>query len=268
MSETVEKPKNIVETVCKECVWAEYEGKTQVDCKLGRLAKFRTQGTLVAEVYDDDKEFFVIENRVCNACRNSNWAAKTLYDYTGPESTNELYLVTKLGEEIRIKQDVFVHITTDSTYGQIRDILLQLEPHKDFIENLIVLLNGETTSPSEIRPLLSGFNWSIKKVCELNATLERAVSIFLGKTNTLFYTVVFPGQTLPENLLEKVDYAINSGLKVFNYVVVEEDSYCCQTILHQMWSKNIKEEIDKIAIEKKCKPVITLEELDVDYLCV
>lgn len=267
MSEITEKPKNIVETVCKECVWAQYKGNTQVDCELGRLDRFRAQGTSVAEVYDDDKEFFVIENRVCNSCRDSNWAAKILYNYKDAADP-KLFLLVEVIDETRIQQDIFVHVTSNSTYAQIRDILLQLEQHKIFIGNLIVLLNGETLSPSEIRPLLSEFNWSIKKVCEPNATLERAINIFLGKTSTLFYTVVFPGQKLPENLLEKIDYAVNSSLKVFNYVTIEEGSYSCQTILHKMWSKNIKEEIDKIAIEQNCHPVITLEELEADYLCV
>ena len=43
------------ETSCKECLFAKYEGITQVDCELGKIDMYRKHGTEVAEVYDEYK---------------------------------------------------------------------------------------------------------------------------------------------------------------------------------------------------------------------
>ena len=35
---------NDLTTACKSCVFANYIGKTQIDCKLGRIKKYREKG--------------------------------------------------------------------------------------------------------------------------------------------------------------------------------------------------------------------------------
>ena len=56
------------QTNCKDCVFAEYEGITQVSCQADRLKFF---GDTV-EAYDNDKEFYVI-NDVCTYYRPPSW---------------------------------------------------------------------------------------------------------------------------------------------------------------------------------------------------
>jgi len=56
-------------TSCKDCIFAEYEGITQVSCKKNMLDKY----TQVIEAYDEDKEFFVIFNRKCPNYRPQKW---------------------------------------------------------------------------------------------------------------------------------------------------------------------------------------------------
>ena len=54
----------IVTTSCCDCVFAEYVGDTQTDCSMGRLEKFRKNGTTVLEAHNEDKEFYVVERFV------------------------------------------------------------------------------------------------------------------------------------------------------------------------------------------------------------
>jgi len=56
-----------IRTNCKECVFAIYDGKTQVGCTHNRIEKFKPN---IIEAYDDDKEFYVINN-LCNFYRNA-----------------------------------------------------------------------------------------------------------------------------------------------------------------------------------------------------
>ena len=62
MSNTI----NPIHTVCKNCVFSEYEKNTQVSCFLGMIEKYREQDpSCILEVYDQDKEFYVINKRKC-----------------------------------------------------------------------------------------------------------------------------------------------------------------------------------------------------------
>lgn len=57
--------KNLLNTSCKECVLAIYDGNTQTGCVADRTEKFKDD---VIEAYDDEKEFYVIK-RLCNFYR-------------------------------------------------------------------------------------------------------------------------------------------------------------------------------------------------------
>lgn len=58
-------------TSCKKCHYAIYDGKTQTGCQMNRLDKWREK-TNVIEAYDEEKEFYVIQNRNCNAYNEWN----------------------------------------------------------------------------------------------------------------------------------------------------------------------------------------------------
>lgn len=58
-------------TSCRDCVFAEYNGKSQSGCEFNRLETFQAQGRLV-EAHDDFKEFNVI-NGFCNYHRSPSW---------------------------------------------------------------------------------------------------------------------------------------------------------------------------------------------------
>jgi hypothetical protein len=63
----------VVNTSCKDCVFAEYEDITQVGCNANNiLEKYREAGN-VLDAYDDEKEFCVIPGIVCPYYRNVKW---------------------------------------------------------------------------------------------------------------------------------------------------------------------------------------------------
>jgi hypothetical protein len=63
------RPDATKETSCKNCIFAIYDGKTQIGCEDNRIEKF---GDEVIEVYDDSREFYVIK-RLCNLYRPQTW---------------------------------------------------------------------------------------------------------------------------------------------------------------------------------------------------
>lgn len=69
-----DKKISIVHTPCKECVFAIYdEQNTQKACKANMLDKFKSLGYEILDVYDNEKEFFVINNKKCMFMRSDTW---------------------------------------------------------------------------------------------------------------------------------------------------------------------------------------------------
>ena len=58
-------------TSCKECMFAIYEGDTQVGCSADRLPILRKNNTVI-EAYDKDREFYVADC-FCNYFRPPKW---------------------------------------------------------------------------------------------------------------------------------------------------------------------------------------------------
>jgi hypothetical protein len=58
---------------CKPCVFAQWDGKTQIGCRAGMLDKLKDNGAEIIEVYDTETESYVIKNRVCMMRRLSGW---------------------------------------------------------------------------------------------------------------------------------------------------------------------------------------------------
>lgn len=62
-----------IHTACKNCVFAIYDNNTQNGCHLDYINKYRSVGSEILEVYDEFKEFYVINDKKCLGYRENNW---------------------------------------------------------------------------------------------------------------------------------------------------------------------------------------------------
>lgn len=62
-----------VHTACKKCVFSEYDGITQTGCALNYIDKYKQKNEEILEVYDEEKEFYVINNKKCIGYRENKW---------------------------------------------------------------------------------------------------------------------------------------------------------------------------------------------------
>lgn len=202
-----------IHTSCKNCVFAVYnEGTiTQSDCKLNRLESFKQQNTEVLEVYDAEKEFYVINGRVCNTFRdkNSKWAGK----HEGKE-------IATVKEEIKLKMTVMVNIVN----GDIEKTAESIKNQTVKPEMVLFINNQDNIKPSEIHSKLwktlgNEVTWRITRILERNngehPRKERAVDVAFGQAKGTFYTLLDTGDILPSNFIESVDRALNEKLMQF-----------------------------------------------------
>jgi hypothetical protein len=54
-----------IHTSCKNCVFAKYENITQTGCELNYLEIFKSKNIDILEAYDEDKEFYILNNKSC-----------------------------------------------------------------------------------------------------------------------------------------------------------------------------------------------------------
>jgi hypothetical protein len=62
-----------VHTPCKNCIFAKYENITQVGCHIDYIEKYKNTGASILEAYDDEKEFYIINNKKCIGYRENSW---------------------------------------------------------------------------------------------------------------------------------------------------------------------------------------------------
>ncbi len=70
-----------IHTACKNCVYATYSGITQYDCKLDYISLFKEKKLDILEAYDEDKEFYVINNKKCIGYTTEEWFKQKKLDH-------------------------------------------------------------------------------------------------------------------------------------------------------------------------------------------
>jgi hypothetical protein len=108
----------IIKTNCKNCIFAKYDGNTQIDCVHDRINKFKQLSDnndavqYVVEAYDEENEFFVI-NRLCTLYRDKNiW-------------NNGIADKEKALEEVKITFDILINCNNldDNYYAYIKKVM-------------------------------------------------------------------------------------------------------------------------------------------------
>jgi hypothetical protein len=200
---------SIYETPCKTCVFARYNGDTQVGCAFDRVEKFRKQGVEVLEVYDDDKEFYVIKN-ICRAHRDkkSPWAMK----HAGP-TRKEI-----CRQELRLDVDVIIVLDGNHTVDEVKITIDSLLAQTFLPANVTVVLNKDGVDVKDVQAVLPA-DWLVKVIAERRAGERvgrgRCIDLSLVNSKSHFYALFNPGFVVPPTFIEDVDIAINDELERF-----------------------------------------------------
>lgn len=97
---------NLLHTSCKHCTFSIYKDKTQTDCYLGLINQYQNNQIEILEAYDEDKEFFVVNNKKCLAYVQDSFFNKH-------ESLKDLSLEEKaeyVRSKLRIKYAIVLNI--------------------------------------------------------------------------------------------------------------------------------------------------------------
>jgi hypothetical protein len=231
MSEEKKVEFHVVNTSCRDCVFAEFKDPdpkrswTQTGCELGRLDKFREQGTDVVEAYNGQDEFFVVNGRACTAFRSikSDW-----YHNVPPDNQ-----AAAVRAELTVRVDVLVPVMYDGpNLERLTDTLVSLKRQKVKPSSVVVLNNADGVKTSSLivflRKAAEGLNWTVTEVKERKPdgsrqNVDRVVDLVAGNLKGHFYTLLSPGDTLPETFTEDLDKAVVDDMARFVALTPNKD---------------------------------------------
>ncbi len=150
---------NSIHTPCKSCVFAEYKDITQIGCHLNYLDTYRTKNIEILEAYDNEKEFYIINNKKCIGYRENGWFEKRNLQNLSIEEK-----IKKFKEKNFLHYLMVVNLNNFNTSEQLHSLSVQLS-HIDIKPRKIIFIRYHSNKNhplSTIQDLLDKSNLSCK----------------------------------------------------------------------------------------------------------
>jgi hypothetical protein len=233
--------KTRVNTSCRDCVFAIYDGDSQTDCRLDRLRAFVAAGADVRPVSDylgrvaneeyraemsdrepepveereDDKDYFVINGRICLACRNVNTDWPKAYP---PDKWAD-----QVRDETRVKMHAVVVVRPGDTLDSVAKTVNSLEQQTLPARRVHVVLATPDVKRHELvqrmRKMGPALVYNIivpsgPPVWTVPMCVDMAVKD-MKQEECNFYAVFHPGVEVPRSFVTDIDKAVNTDLHQF-----------------------------------------------------
>jgi hypothetical protein len=217
---------NTVHTPCKNCVFATYNDKTQTDCALKYLDIYKQQNVDILDVYDDDKEFFVINNKKCIGYREPKWFAQfNLEDSSLQMKIDQYFKLNHLHYALVINLKEYTLQDLDYTISQISS--LQVQPQKVV---LIRYIEQKHLTYQNIQKILTyhniQFEWRIQSMVDNNLSYIEILHNVVVTNNKYRFMVAVesPSEDVGE-FITGMNKLVHQELKQFN-VASTKDKKC------------------------------------------
>lgn len=195
-------------TSCKECIFATFDdqNKTQTGCKLNKIDKLVNNGVKVVESFDEEKEFFVLDNHACMTYRKKLLPNKTL---------EEQVEIAKKQASPRI--DCVITVDSDDILELEKTILSLINQESQFNEIVFCVLSK--IKPSQIVSLINKnegkFKWSIKQIVDEYWTGAKAINIAVQKSKSTYASVFNTGFEVPKTFVKEMIFSLAEEMKRF-----------------------------------------------------
>lgn len=218
-----------IKTVCRDCIFADYLGNEQQDCRWGRLEGFEDNGGEVVGIDDSEKRYFTVFGRFCNAYRDHRWG----------EQHPQAEWANIVAEEFRLRCSLMVYADEESTAEDIRESLKSaleqtsppagarrtsgLQPDVGGVPPWsIVLILNRPGDPREfvrmVREMEPKMPWEVRQVTPEEDGIQppygRAIDLAVsGLKGATFYGVARAGYLWEPDYLARINAAINYDMK-------------------------------------------------------
>jgi len=249
-----------LDTPCKECIFAQYKQHTQIGCILNTLEQFRNIKTTVLEAYDEDKEFYVIQGRICHNFRTKIWHA---YNRTLEEQKAVLNKENRLNYQAII----IANNNLDQIKNTLNDVLQQtlptqhitiIKPFNSLISNTVLL---ELLKPLKIK-------WRLQNTINSQTTFGNLIDFVVDIIHHMYYAVFNAGCRIDKFFFSTLNDLVYKKLYQLTILKPNQDGngYIVHYLVHKMYNghaqeplidKIEKDQIDIESIENLCPNLLT-----------
>ena len=203
-TETKTEDTNTINTSCKDCVFAEWNKNEQTGCELGRISKFKKNGTEVVEATDNVKDYYVVR-RFCNAYRPEAWG-EMVEDKT-----------QAIKEETKIRCGVVIVANKKASMTTIEKTVEASLKQSVVLPDYIVIVNNSDIKHHDIifrmhDVISEDIVFYAVQVREEKATIGQCVDMAFNQAKNGYYIVFLAGYEPPPNFLDKINNRINKEL--------------------------------------------------------
>jgi hypothetical protein len=159
-----------IHTACKKCIFAIYNNITQVGCSLNYIEKFKEKKIEIVEAYDEDKEFYVINEKKCIGYRENSWLeTHNIVNATQEEILDKYYTLNNISYISMIDTK---NLSLDELISILNNLNSQkILPYKIFIIRHLTNTELEFDKLKDTLDLLQ-CPWKVQTCIDEEATLE------------------------------------------------------------------------------------------------
>ena len=245
-------------TSCKECIFASYNpikingDKSEQDgCNIGRLipafnevpVKHVDPNIDIVEVYDDEQEFFVINNLKCHYKRTASWGNKI--------DKNSWQERVYAENRLKYQSIIFANNDIQNLIDTTTALTQQLIPPQYIT---IVRKPDNTVRPSIISDYLNTIElpWGIENVIDSEIDNTKVVDSILQKRSYPYYSLFEAGIILPVDLFESINTQIYDNNLIFVALTHNKQPVLVSTYIHNVYGGNRPTSIVEKTRENKC----------------
>lgn len=209
---------SIASTACRQCIFSEYDGNTQVGCNAGRLELFSKNGVEIVRVEDDEKQFFVIKDKACHYFKHQDIYGDLV------EETSLDEVKDRVRDSLRMPYQVMVFLRHGKDEENLTKRLDELEAQD--VKPSIVTIIDRTHSSIDLSPKIVGLfhreydfkDWRTQRFQSTDTSDLAAVDICYDNTKKLkyfFYTTFEVTEPIPPSF----------SRDIHNYVIEQMQSF-------------------------------------------
>lgn len=206
-----------IHTPCKNCVFAQYEEKTQTGCHLNYLDIYRQHNIEILEAYDEYKEFYVVNDKKCIGYREPKWFAQFGDEADTLQKQIEMY-------HAKNQLNYLTVINLQKLNKESLDIILQQLSKADISSQKIILIRyrdeGLSFAYNTIEDLIKKHNiscsWRIQTMLDHDMEYDEVLHhIVMDSKKYRFILSIDGPDTDPAPLINQANETVHKQLGQF-----------------------------------------------------
>lgn len=206
-----------IHTPCKSCVFAKYDDKTQIDCYLNYIDVYKNNNVEILEAYDNEKEFFVINNKKCIGYRENKWFDKRGMAHSSLDEKIAKYYETNYAHYLAVVD------LKNMNLSQLNTILADLATCSIKPQKIIIIrykndnkIFGYKTIELALKEFNIGCQWRIQTMLEDNMDYNYILNDIIKNNLSCRFALSITDTAGPINtIIEYANTKVYKGLQNF-----------------------------------------------------